>query len=66
MGKQLRALLLLSPLMILGCDELPESSSEVITEKDLVEETAEFASRDRNSSSSFLDFANRHATTVAQ
>lgn len=45
MGRQLRALLLLSPLMILGCDGLPESSSEVITERDLVEETAEFASR---------------------
>jgi len=45
MGKQFRTLLLLSQLMILGCDGLPESSVEVITEKELVEEIAEFASQ---------------------
>lgn len=45
MGKQLRALLLLSPLLILGCDGLFDGSSEVITEEELLEEFAEFASR---------------------
>jgi len=45
MGKQLRALLLLAPLLILGCDGLPESSSEVMTEEERVEEIAEFASQ---------------------